>query len=215
MDLSEALRTTGSSREFTDEPVDDATLAAVLDDARFAPSGGNRQPWRVVVVKDGAIRRRLADLMTDVWQEYLADSSDPDAGAVCLRSLVGQRSCGRTESVARRHRTGSGRVDHRRRPQQDRADGRQRRAPTDHRRRVDLPVRVEHPAGGEGPRARWRADDISLTGRRRSSGRPRPARQVTPWLPRSSSGTPCTSTPDYDEATSRPSPRSTDSTEHH
>ena len=77
MDLREALRSTGSARTFTDEPVDDVTIAAILDDARFAPSGGNRQPWRVVVVKDAAIRRRLADLMTAVWHEYLGESRDP------------------------------------------------------------------------------------------------------------------------------------------
>jgi hypothetical protein len=40
MELTDALRTTGAVREFTDEPVDDATLARVLDTARFAPSGG-------------------------------------------------------------------------------------------------------------------------------------------------------------------------------
>ena len=62
---------------FADEPVDDATVAAILDDARFAPSGGNRQPWRVAVVKDAAIRRRLADLMRAVWHEYLGESRDP------------------------------------------------------------------------------------------------------------------------------------------
>ncbi len=77
MDLSQALRTTGSARTFTDEVVDDAIIAAVLDDARFAPSGGNRQPWRVAVVKDVAIRRHLADLMTAVWQEYLGEGRDP------------------------------------------------------------------------------------------------------------------------------------------
>jgi nitroreductase len=77
VDLSEALRTTGSTRDFTDQPVDDALVAAVLGDARFAPSGGNRQPWRVVIVKDSAIRRKLADLMTKVWQEYLGESTDP------------------------------------------------------------------------------------------------------------------------------------------
>ena len=77
MDLGEALRSTGSARAFTGKPVDDATVAAILDDARFAPSGGNRQPWRVVVVKDAAIRRRLADLMTTVWREYLGESGDP------------------------------------------------------------------------------------------------------------------------------------------
>ena len=77
MDLGEALRSTGSARAFTGKPVDDATVAAILDDARFAPSGGNRQPWRVVVVKDAAIRRLLADLMTAVWHEYLGESGDP------------------------------------------------------------------------------------------------------------------------------------------
>jgi len=51
MDLQESLRTTGAVRRFTTEPVDDATLYALLDDARFAPSGGNRQGWRVAVVK--------------------------------------------------------------------------------------------------------------------------------------------------------------------
>src|SRR6266542_1739553 len=72
MDLIESLRTTGAVRAFTDKPVDDGTIAAVLDDARFAPSGGNRQPWRVCVVKDAATRRTLAELMQAVWNEYVA-----------------------------------------------------------------------------------------------------------------------------------------------
>lgn len=76
MDLTEVLRTTGSARDFTDLPIEDATVAAILDDARFAPSGGNRQPWRVVVVKDTKVRRQLADLMTAVWQEYLGQETD-------------------------------------------------------------------------------------------------------------------------------------------
>ena len=59
-------------RRFTDEVVDRTTVAAILDDARFAPSGGNRQPWRVAVVEDRAIRRQLAALMQPVWDEYLA-----------------------------------------------------------------------------------------------------------------------------------------------
>ena len=77
MDLSEALRGTGSARRFTEEPVSDDVVTAILDDARFAPSGGNRQPWRVAVVKDPSIRRHIADLMTAVWHEYLGEGSDP------------------------------------------------------------------------------------------------------------------------------------------
>ncbi|MSY17851.1 MAG: NADH dehydrogenase FAD-containing subunit, partial [Actinobacteria bacterium] len=59
MEITTAIRTTGSVRQFTDERVDDATVYAMLDDARFAPSGGNRQGWRVVVVKSAAKRRAI------------------------------------------------------------------------------------------------------------------------------------------------------------
>jgi nitroreductase len=71
MDIREAIRTNGTVRQFTDDPVDDATVASILDDARFAPSGGNRQPWRVAVVEDRLLRRELAMLMQPVWDEYL------------------------------------------------------------------------------------------------------------------------------------------------
>ena len=72
MELSEALRTTGAVREFTDEPVPRATVARILETARFAPSGGNRQGWRVVVVEDPDTRRRLRDLYLPGWYDYLA-----------------------------------------------------------------------------------------------------------------------------------------------
>ena len=71
-DLTAALRTTGAVREFTDEAVDDDVVARLLETARFAPSGGNRQGWRVVLVKDPDARRRLRDLYLDGWGDYLA-----------------------------------------------------------------------------------------------------------------------------------------------
>jgi nitroreductase len=72
MELILTLRTTAAVRAFTDEPVADTTVHAILDDARFAPSGGNRQPWRVAVVRDAAVRERLGDLMRPVWHDYVA-----------------------------------------------------------------------------------------------------------------------------------------------
>jgi nitroreductase len=72
MELTEALRSTGAVRDFTDEPVDDTVLARVLDTARFAPSGANAQAWRVVVVKDAERRRRLRDLYLAGSRDYLA-----------------------------------------------------------------------------------------------------------------------------------------------
>ncbi len=71
MEIREAIRTNGTVRSFTDQPVDDATIASILDDARFAPSGGNRQPWQVAVVDDRPLRHELATLMQPVWDEYM------------------------------------------------------------------------------------------------------------------------------------------------
>ena len=72
MDLEQALRTTGAIREFEDRDVPDDVLYRILDAARFAPSGGNRQAWRVIVVKDPALRARLGALYLTGWYEYLA-----------------------------------------------------------------------------------------------------------------------------------------------
>lgn len=72
VDLRDALRTTGAVREFTGEPVSDAVLYDILDTARFAPSGGNRQGWRTIVVRDPGLRRGLRDLYLPGWYDYLA-----------------------------------------------------------------------------------------------------------------------------------------------
>ena len=72
MDLLEALRGTGAAREFAPQAVPDATVHRLLDTARFAPNGGNRQAWRVVVVRDPEVRRALRDLYLGGWYEYLA-----------------------------------------------------------------------------------------------------------------------------------------------
>lgn len=75
MELIDALRTTGAVREFRDAEVSDAAVWRVLDAARFAPNGGNRQAWRVVVVKDPRLRRGLRDLYLPGWYEYLAQTA--------------------------------------------------------------------------------------------------------------------------------------------
>jgi len=71
-DLETALRTTGAVREFTDRPVTRAEVARILDVARFAPSGGNQQPWHVVSVEDPEVRRGLGALTVATAKEYVA-----------------------------------------------------------------------------------------------------------------------------------------------
>jgi nitroreductase len=75
LDLVDTLRSTGAVREFSPEPVGDDVLRRILETARFAPSGGNRQGWRVIVVKDPSVRAALRDLYLTGWYEYLAMGS--------------------------------------------------------------------------------------------------------------------------------------------
>lgn len=72
MELYDVMRTTFSAREFTGDPVPDDVLVKVLEHARFAPSGGNRQGWRVVVLRDPATKRALADLQIPAAKRYAA-----------------------------------------------------------------------------------------------------------------------------------------------
>ena len=73
MDLYEVMRSTFAARDFTDEPVPDEVLARILDNARFAPRGGNRQGWHVIVVRDSAKRRALGPLIEPTFKRYLAE----------------------------------------------------------------------------------------------------------------------------------------------
>jgi nitroreductase len=70
MTLFEGLRTLRAVREFTDEPVADGVLRAILDLAVCAPSAGNRQPWEFVVIRDAATRRAIRDRYAAAFRRY-------------------------------------------------------------------------------------------------------------------------------------------------
>jgi nitroreductase len=77
MELSQVMRTAGSTRRFTADPVPDELVYRVLDDARFAPSGNNRQGWHVIVVRDPAVRVHLRDLYRRSWYSFHAPLFTP------------------------------------------------------------------------------------------------------------------------------------------
>jgi hypothetical protein len=72
MDLYDVMRTTHAVREFTDDPLPHDTLYRILDNARFAPSGGNRQGAHIIVVRDAQTRQRLAQLGIPATRRYIA-----------------------------------------------------------------------------------------------------------------------------------------------
>ncbi|MGD1056910.1 MAG: nitroreductase family protein [Solirubrobacteraceae bacterium] len=85
MDLYEAMRCAPTTRRFKPDPVPAEKLTRALDAARFAPSGGNRQGWRVVVVQAPELRAKLRDLYQPGWREYMQQTggaqvlADPDS----------------------------------------------------------------------------------------------------------------------------------------
>jgi nitroreductase len=72
MDLYEIMRTTFSAREYTEEPLLDKTLYKILDNARFAPSGGNRQGWKVIIIRKRESKEKIAELAIPAAKRYAA-----------------------------------------------------------------------------------------------------------------------------------------------
>jgi nitroreductase len=61
-DLLAPLRRTRQYREFEPTPLDDATLDALADVARWSGSSQNSQPWRFIVIRDKATLERISDI---------------------------------------------------------------------------------------------------------------------------------------------------------
>jgi nitroreductase len=72
MELYDVMRTTAAVREFTGDPLPDEVLHRILDHARFAPSGGNRQGARILVVREQATREALVALTEPGARRYTA-----------------------------------------------------------------------------------------------------------------------------------------------
>ncbi len=72
MELYEVMRTAFSARQFRDEPVPDEVLLRIIENARFAPSGGNRQGWHIIVVRDAATKSAIGDLAIPAAKHYAA-----------------------------------------------------------------------------------------------------------------------------------------------
>jgi nitroreductase len=72
VDIYDVMRTTFAAREFTDDPLPDEVLERILDNARFAPSGGNRQGGRIIVIRDRGTRDTLAELSMTGARRYTA-----------------------------------------------------------------------------------------------------------------------------------------------
>jgi nitroreductase len=72
MELYDVMRTTFAARDFLEEPVPDSVLHRILDHARFAASGGNRQGWRVLIIRNAQTREAMVPMMMPAFRRYFA-----------------------------------------------------------------------------------------------------------------------------------------------
>jgi nitroreductase len=72
MDLYEVMKSRYSVRSYLNKPVEQEKLDRILDAARLAPSGSNRQPWKFVVVRDAEMRKKLVSACSN--QEFVGQA---------------------------------------------------------------------------------------------------------------------------------------------
>jgi nitroreductase len=71
MDFFDAVTTQRAMRRLKPDPVPYAAVRQIMDAAICAPSGGNRQGWSFLVIRDAAIRARLGELYREGWGELM------------------------------------------------------------------------------------------------------------------------------------------------
>lgn len=81
MDFFEAVSTQRAIRRLKPDPIPDDVIRRLLETAIRAPSGGNRQGWSFVVVKDAALRARIGALYRQCFDEILKLPYYKDAAA--------------------------------------------------------------------------------------------------------------------------------------
>lgn len=71
MELTDAMSTLRAVRRLRPDPIPDDVLGRVLQAATWAPSGGNAQAWRIIVVTEPAKKKALGELYLDEWKRYV------------------------------------------------------------------------------------------------------------------------------------------------
>jgi nitroreductase len=73
--IYELMSTCRAVRRLRPDPIPEDVIARVLRAASWAPSGGNRQPWRIIAVRETGLKQSLGALYREVWSAYAAASA--------------------------------------------------------------------------------------------------------------------------------------------
>lgn len=89
MELSEAIKVRRSVRHFEERAVEEEKIRSVLESAVWAPSGGNQQNWRFLVVRDKAKLRKYAQIIERTYRELVEKFGDERLRAKLEGSIFG------------------------------------------------------------------------------------------------------------------------------
>lgn len=78
MDVFEAIEGRRSIREFLPDPVSEVDMERILDAARYAPSAGNGQPWRFLVLQEADNKRKLKEVVKQRMDERIDKADLPE-----------------------------------------------------------------------------------------------------------------------------------------
>jgi len=90
MDFYEVIKSRYSVRSYLNKPVEQEKLDRILEAARLAPSGSNRQPWKFVVVRGAEMRKKLVPACSN--QEFVGQAPVVIAGVGLMPDRI--MSCG-------------------------------------------------------------------------------------------------------------------------
>ena len=100
MGLYEAMSTLRAVRKLRPDPIPDAVLRRVVQAAAWAPTGGNAQPWRVLLVRDPALRKGLGELYREPWARYAANSRKAIEALSAERRAAAERTLAAGDHLA-------------------------------------------------------------------------------------------------------------------
>ncbi|MCS7096930.1 MAG: nitroreductase family protein [Candidatus Methanomethylicia archaeon] len=84
MNVFEAIRTRRSIRIYEEKPIEEEKLKRVLEAARLAPSAGNRQPWKFIVVND----KRIIEELKTIKERIMPPTRRPYRGPLATTPIV-------------------------------------------------------------------------------------------------------------------------------
>jgi len=101
-DVYEIMSTLRAVRRLRPDPIPAEVLDRVLQAACWAPTGGNQQPWRVLVVEDPELKAAVADLYRPEWELYVIFSRKrmADTGASAEDAAAYERTISAGDHLA-------------------------------------------------------------------------------------------------------------------